>query len=204
LADYRNSSNIAATWISLIQQTDRATKRTGQAQPFEVVAQKVRTLGKRLNCSDTTFPIRKYQGTHRKSALANLDPAVILPQLVEYAIKDNAANKRDALETWPIELFLDLGIPHEVLVTGLEDLFYNPQTPWTTERYRAKMAQLLTYTVSSWYQASARGGGIAFGSEENAAAMLEMMKVIVGWGGLSRNAQDEALRVRDLVDRIMW
>ncbi|KAF2431561.1 non-repetitive nucleoporin [Tothia fuscella] len=187
LADYRSSTNIATAWHNFIDSANDDAMVSGQAAAFEVVAEKVQTLGKRLNCSDSTFPI-----------------PVILPKLVNYAIQDNISNKRSTLETWPIELFLDLGIPHEVLVTGIEDLFYNPERPWTTDRYRIKTAQLLTYTVDAWYMATSRGGGVAFGSEENAAAMLELMRVITGWGQLPREAQDEAVRVREAVDRIMW
>jgi hypothetical protein len=60
------------------------------------------------------------------------------------------------------------------------------------------------YTIDKWYAATAQGGGIVFGSEENAAAMLEMLKTVTGWGKLDRRAQDEVERVRDLVDRVLW
>jgi nuclear pore complex protein Nup155 len=123
---------------------------------------------------------------------------------LEWAITDAHKNQRSSLETWPIELFLDLSIPHEVLVTGLEDLFYNTEAPWRTDRVKQKVAQLLAYTINKWYEATSRGGGIVFGSEENAVAMLEMLKTVAEWGKLDRRAQDEVEKVRDLVDRALW
>jgi nuclear pore complex protein Nup155 len=124
--------------------------------------------------------------------------------LLEWAIGDAQKLQRTGLETWPIELFLDLSVPFEVLVTGLEDLFYIPEAPWRTDRNKGKVAQLLAYTINKWCEATARGGGIAFGSEENAVAMLEMLKAVTNWGKLDRRAQDEVERVRDLVDRSLW
>jgi nuclear pore complex protein Nup155 len=60
LADYRNSADIRATWVNLIHSLEVEATKTQQAQAFELVAEKFRDMGKRLNCSETTFPIRKF------------------------------------------------------------------------------------------------------------------------------------------------
>jgi nuclear pore complex protein Nup155 len=206
LADYRNSADIRATWVNLIHSLEVEATKTQQAQAFELVAEKFRDMGKRLNCSETTFPIREFSfiTTRWRNKTINASSAVLLPILLEWAIIDAQTSQRPGLEIWPIELFLDLSVPYEVLVTGLEDLFYSPEAPWRTDRNKAKVAQLLVYTIDKWYGASIQGGGIVFGSEENAAAMLEMLKTVTGWGKLDRRAQDEVERVRDLVDRVLW
>lgn len=129
---------------------------------------------------------------------------MLLPILTEWAFDDSAKNQRNSLETWVIELFTDLSIPHEALVTGLEDLFYNPEVPWNSDRIRAKVAQLLVYTINNWYEDTARGGGIIFGGDDNAVVMLDLLKAVVGWGSLDRRAQEEAERVKDVVDRALW
>jgi len=59
LADYRNAADIQATWANLISSVDKAAKDVKDATPFQAVASEVQSLGRRLNCSDTTFPIRK-------------------------------------------------------------------------------------------------------------------------------------------------
>jgi nuclear pore complex protein Nup155 len=59
IADYRNSADIRATWTNLIHSLEVEAAKTQQAQAFELVAEKFRDLGKRLNCSEVTFPIRK-------------------------------------------------------------------------------------------------------------------------------------------------
>jgi nuclear pore complex protein Nup155 len=60
VADYRNSADIRATWVNLVHSLEDEATRTQQAQAFELVAEKIRDLGKRLNCSEMTFPIRKF------------------------------------------------------------------------------------------------------------------------------------------------
>lgn len=60
LADYRNAADISATWANLISQTDQEARKKKNATPSMAVAEEVVTMGKRLECSDTTFPIRKF------------------------------------------------------------------------------------------------------------------------------------------------
>ena len=59
VADYRNSADIEATWQNLVNQTHGEAEQSNNSQAWEAVADKVRTLGRKLNCSETTFPVRK-------------------------------------------------------------------------------------------------------------------------------------------------
>jgi nuclear pore complex protein Nup155 len=59
LADYRNAADIAATWTNLISSVDKTARDAKDATPFQAVAAEVTTMGRRLECSDTTFPIRE-------------------------------------------------------------------------------------------------------------------------------------------------
>lgn len=140
---------------------------------------------------------------------------MLLPQLVEYALKDlpdaSANNPRAApvsLDnyTWPIDKMLDLEIPHETLVTVLEDIFYSPEATWTKQKTKSRVAQLLVYTIEAWLDISARSQGIAFGSDENAVKMLELVKEV--WAYLnstrSKEGKDAAERVREKVERVLW
>ena len=56
-ADYRNLADIKATWQNLLDQVNVETLAKGEPQPYEAVAEKVRSLGNRLHLSENTFPI---------------------------------------------------------------------------------------------------------------------------------------------------
>lgn len=60
LADYCNAADITATWANLISDVDRVARENKNATPFQAVADEIVNLGRRLECSDTTFPIRKF------------------------------------------------------------------------------------------------------------------------------------------------
>lgn len=135
---------------------------------------------------------------------------------MEYAFKDlpdlSSNNARAtgpaSLESysWPIDKMLDLAIPHESLVTVLEDIFYSPEALWTKQKTKSRIAQLLIYTIDSWFDATARAQGIAFGSDENAVKMLELVKEVLGYldSTRTREGKDEAERVREKVERVLW
>lgn len=59
IADYRSSPDIEACWTGFIEQTHEEAIRTREASPGELVAERVRDLGRKLHCSEITFPIRK-------------------------------------------------------------------------------------------------------------------------------------------------
>lgn len=140
---------------------------------------------------------------------------MLLPQLVEYALRDlpdaPANNPRAAPAsldsyTWPIDKMLELNIPHETLVTVLEDIFYSPEATWTKQKTKSRVAQLLVYTIEAWFDVSARGQGIAFGSDENAVKMLELVKEALTYldSTRSKEGKDAAERVREKVERVLW
>lgn len=59
VADYRNAADIKATWQNLLETIHHEAEQSGNVEPYEAIAEKVRTMGNRLNLSDSTFPIRK-------------------------------------------------------------------------------------------------------------------------------------------------
>lgn len=60
VADYRSTTDIAATWKNFLEQLHQQTEAAGSPMPYEKVSDEVRILGRRLNLSESTFPIRKY------------------------------------------------------------------------------------------------------------------------------------------------
>lgn len=59
VADYRSPADIQATWQNLIEQIHTTTTIAGSPLPFEKMADEFRMLGRRLNLSESTFPVRK-------------------------------------------------------------------------------------------------------------------------------------------------
>lgn len=59
LSDYRNSADISATWVNFIQETHQQALQTQGLQQHDVVQEKVRSVGRRVNCSETVFNTRK-------------------------------------------------------------------------------------------------------------------------------------------------
>jgi nuclear pore complex protein Nup155 len=100
-------------------------------------------------------------------------------------------------------MMLELSIPHETLVTVLEDIFYSPEALWTKEKTKSRIAQLLVYTIDAWFDATARTQGVVFGSDENAVKMLELVKEVLGYRGLKEGKED-AERVREKIERVLW
>lgn len=59
-ADHRNLSDIKLTWTQLIEKTHNETLENKELQPYEAISEQVRTLGRRLQLAENTFPIRPY------------------------------------------------------------------------------------------------------------------------------------------------
>ncbi|KIW06004.1 uncharacterized protein PV09_03185 [Verruconis gallopava] len=182
LADYRNAADIRRVWNSLVKQVHEDALESGRASPREAVAEYVRDLGQRLKCSVITFPI-----------------PTILPILLQYSLEN-----RDSSHDWTTALLLDLGIPHEAIVTTLEDLFYNQEPPWREKKYKTAVAKLLAADLAAWCEESRRGGGVPFGSEENGAVALNMVRGILEGGVLVGRDKEMIERVKELVERVVF
>lgn len=107
---------------------------------------------------------------------------------------------------WPLTLLHDdLSIPHEALITTLEDLFYNQEPPWREKKSKSAVAKLLAEWILRWCEESRRGGGVPFGSEENAMAAVGMVRVVLEEPGVLRGRErEEVERVREVVERVVF
>ncbi len=149
----------------------------GTPQPYEVVIEKVQSLAKRLNLSETMFPI-----------------ADIVPILEKYAFEfQNGVGPR----TWPMDSLIGVGVPFESLYTVLEGMFYNDEAPFQG-RNRRYIASDLIYVVGLWFQDSSRGAGKILGGEGNAAAITQTLMMLQQSGLLDGDSLEtcRALRAR--------
>ena len=131
----------------------------------------------------------------------DMKTATILPILLNYSL-GNLPGPHD----WPLNLLHDdLSIPHEALVTTLEDLFYNQEPPWREKKNKSTIAKLLAGHIARWCEESRRVGGVPFGSEENGIAAAGMVRMVLEEPNLLKG-QDRAQieRIREAVERVVF
>ncbi|OXV07639.1 hypothetical protein Egran_04597 [Elaphomyces granulatus] len=181
IADYRNSADIRLTWQQLLQQLHDRTVEKGEPQPYEVVAEKVRSLGGRLRMSETIFPV-----------------PVLLPMLEKYVLD---YQRGLAPSTWVVDLFLDLEVSHDVIYSVLESMFYNDEAPFHGSSRRQTAGEIV-YLVQRWFHDTARVGGMVFGSDAIAARVSETLRILQQSAlgpELLQVAQELQLRIDDVI-----
>ncbi|OTB09916.1 hypothetical protein K445DRAFT_323510 [Daldinia sp. EC12] len=157
VADFRNSTTIAQTWSSLIQQThenvaeqwsaydEERRKRGAQAgdpppQPYEVLVGQIQDICHRSSNDSFIFPV-----------------PTLLPEICRYAF-ENAQDKRIAADVnWPVIVFLNLGVSFDLVVRVLEQMFEAQEVPFRGPG-RARIVEWITYAVSQWIRDLSRNG----------------------------------------------
>ena len=130
-------------------------------QPWELVADKVRSLGNRLRFSEYVFSV-----------------SMLLPMLEEYAY---SARSGGGPPTWPIEIFLELQTRCEVIFDILEGMWYANEQPFAG-RNRAILGSHLLYIANRWMHETIKGGNVLFDSEAGAQRVDQMLEAIVESG----------------------
>lgn len=186
MADHRNPADIRAAWDGVIQDADdEATAGDAVARPWEVVGAKILEMGRKLNTSDATFPIQ-----------------TLVPMVERYFARPYATHPPD---TWPVDLFLELEIPHETLLPAFEAVFYGNEEPFNTPSKRRVIAVQIVHLLQRWVLSSERAGErIVCGSEENASAVLECLNSLIRGGDLERQSLVQAESLRGLVQGAMY
>ncbi|KAF2091757.1 non-repetitive nucleoporin [Saccharata proteae CBS 121410] len=174
-ADIRNQAEIKPVWQNLFQSLHQNVEEEGQVHPWEVVAQRVRELGARLGLSDSTFHI-----------------PTLLPLLEEYRFR---YQRGVGPPSWVVEVFLDLQVPHETLVMVLEGMFHNNEAPFQG-RHRRWLADDIVHVIANWYAVTTRAGSFAFGNDDTAASVLEILRTVEAAAVLSDEYAEMALDLR--------
>ena len=175
-ADHRNPADIKMTWQNLLERTHEEAAERGEPLPYEAISEKVRSLGKRLNLSESTFPIPD-----------------LVPILKRYAYE---FQNEVGPETWVMDTFIDVQVPYESLVSVLEGMFYNDEAPFQG-RNRRYVANDLIYVISLWFRETSRGAEVVFGGDSNADGVSQLLQVLLQSGLDEQRAQQcQALRLR--------
>ena len=186
-ADHRNTNDIRNTWQNLLDRThDDCLERvasgdTSGPAPWEVVAEIVRSLGHRLQLSDTIFPVPD-----------------LLPMLKRYAL-----NFQNGIgpETWVIDTLIDLAVPFDILLENLENMFYANEAPFH-DRNRRFVARDMVHVIQEWLRQSLREGGMVFGDEGVAERVSEILGVLTG-SGLDEGRVEEWRGLRGRVEALL-
>lgn len=153
-ANYRNPTTIAATWSNLIQQThDDVTSRLESLEPgmapppmpYEAVTSKIQNIAHHTSLDGFAFPIQ-----------------TLLPEVCRYAVAYQQDASIGADPTWPVQLFLALGVSHDMILRVLEDMF-DTQDYGFSGMARNRIIEMIAYVVNSWAGEVRRRGGSAKG-----------------------------------------
>jgi nuclear pore complex protein Nup155 len=142
------------TWQRLIEQTSYDTEQrqahwqllqAGQALPdgappltgepplpYESVSQQIHLIAHRTALDSLVFPVDS-----------------LLPEVCRYAVNNGQDASIGADPCWPVLLFLNLGVPHALVVQVLENLFDAQEAPFTGRR-RKVVVQWLAVAIEGW------------------------------------------------------
>ncbi|KAL8813920.1 MAG: hypothetical protein Q9223_006823 [Gallowayella weberi] len=181
-ADHRVASDIKATWQNLLDAAHEQAELINEGpQPYEMVAETVRTLGNRLGLSETMFPVSD-----------------LLPMLKRYAFHHQ---RNVGPETWVVDIFTDLQVPYETIYSVLEGMFYNDEPPFQG-RNRRIIGNDMVYITGAWFHDSIRGSGTIFGGEDNAIAVSDMLHTVMQ-SGLDERRLEEGQNLRMRIENLL-
>ncbi|KAI1493487.1 Non-repetitive/WGA-negative nucleoporin C-terminal-domain-containing protein [Biscogniauxia mediterranea] len=157
VADFRNPTTIAQTWGNLIQRThgevveqwavynaDRR-RRGAQAgdpppQPYERLIGQIQEICHRSSNDSFIFPV-----------------PTLLPEVCRYSLENGQDARIGADVNWPIIVFLQLGVSHDLVVRVLETMFEAQEVPFRGAG-RGRVVEWITYAVGQWVRDLGRQG----------------------------------------------
>lgn len=113
--------------------------------PYEVLTSKIQNIAHHTSLDSFVFPIQ-----------------TLLPQLCRYAVTCQQDATIGADPTWPVQLFLSLGVSHDMIVRVLESIF-DTQDYGFSGMVRNRVIETIVYVVSDWVAEVRRRGGAAKG-----------------------------------------
>lgn len=81
----------------------------------------------------------------------------MLPELCRYSLEYGQDGRIGADPSWPITVFLQLGVSNDLVTRILEQMFEGQDVPFRGAG-RARVVEWITYVVRGWVRDIARGG----------------------------------------------
>ena len=123
-------------------------------QPFEVVADTVRRLGKRFRLSEYIFP-----------------PTDLVPLLEIYAYE----HQRDTgPHGWVVDAFIEAGIQEETLLRVLEEMFWRDEVPFRGAARKRLLGDAVYVAEKWWTNVVKRTGGQGFRADSVSQSLKGM------------------------------
>lgn len=185
VADHRDMSQIKSTWQQLFQSVHDEAVARDTAQPYEVIAEKIRSLGSRLRLSESIFPI-----------------PLLLPILEKYAFE---YQRGSTSTTWVVDLFFEMQVGCEKLFDILESMWYANEAPFYG-RNRGVLANHLIHVTEQWLHDTIKGGGIIFDSEAGAARVDQMLQTLlqtIEQAGLDEASTQKCRVLRERIAQVL-
>jgi nuclear pore complex protein Nup155 len=181
-ADHRNPADIEATWLNLLESTHAKIVEQGDQAtelPYEAVIQVIRATAYKLNLSETIMP-----------------PPLLIPMLLRYSYEHQRGL---GAPIWVTDLFIEIGFPYEILLSVLEAMFYNDETPFEG-RNRRIIGNNMVHVIKMWYLHCTRNNQRIFGSDENAATILQSLTMLTQ-NGLTGAELEDAQALKRKIER---
>ncbi|OTB00577.1 hypothetical protein M426DRAFT_15384 [Hypoxylon sp. CI-4A] len=157
VADFRNATSIAQTWSSLIQQTHdeaieqwsafeaegrRQGAQAGErpAHPYEILIGKIQDICHRSSNDSFIFPV-----------------PTLLREVCIYAFENAQDGRSNANVNWPVIVFLDLGVSHDLVVRVLDQMFDAQEVPFRGAG-RVRIVEWIIYSINEWVRELSRKG----------------------------------------------
>jgi nuclear pore complex protein Nup155 len=180
IANHRNPEDILVTWQSLLDFENSVIVDQGDAAtqlPYEHIITVVTELAYRLSLSETMFP-----------------PKVVISCLERYSLEyQNGIGP----STWPIDLVIDVGMPHEFILDALSALYQNGEQPFQGANRRI-IANHIVYLCKKWYEKERKTTSRSFGHDDVSLLISNTLQQLVQ-DGLGQPELEEA---KGLVARI--
>jgi nuclear pore complex protein Nup155 len=208
---------VQSTWTNLIEQIHtgelaKIEQEQDFVNPYQLVAEEVREIGRRVNLSENVFPIAvllqlllKY---HVEFYGPNANPTGGRGNVFRAVARAEDAPELIAPSEWVIDTFISLQAPFETIIATLESIWFAQEYPFSSTRSRKMLVKWIIYTSEKWAEQSRRQGNELFGGLENAVGLAECLRNVLSDGlldapGGDRDDKEWAERgriVRDLVE----
>ncbi|OTA55948.1 nucleoporin Nup157/170 [Hypoxylon sp. EC38] len=199
VADFRNSTTIAQTWSSLIQQTHENVaeqwsvydaerrKRGAQAgdpppQPYEVLVGQIQDICHRSSNDSFIFPV-----------------PTLLPEICRYAFENAQDTRIGADVNWPVIVFLNLGVSYDLVMRVLEQMFEAQEVPFRGAG-RARIIEWIIYVAGQWVRELSRNARSEARLDPWVSDLVVECERWLGANSLSNNAG--GADIWDLVGRV--
>jgi nuclear pore complex protein Nup155 len=137
---------VEAAWTSYEGSRSQASQAT-PPQPYEKLITVIQDVCHRTGNDSFIFPVQ-----------------TLIPEVCRYALENGQDRRIGADVQWPVALFVQLGVSHDLITRILERMYESQEIPFRGAG-RTRVVEWITSAVSSWVKEVSRRGGNERGLE---------------------------------------